>query len=151
VHTLLRQSAGETQVWDVAHLVEQGPPQSMSDSVEFLTVSVQVGVWHFPLRHTLLSQSVLVPQVAPGTHFRQPPPQSTSVSPWFFTLSVHEGTWHVLGLPEQTPLTQSLAERHALGARHLAHEPPQSMSVSSPFFWLSLQVEPWQKRSVHTA
>jgi hypothetical protein len=64
------------------------PPQSVSVSAEFLTVSVQVAAWQTPLVQTLLAQSLAVLQALPVVQALQvPPPQSVSVSAEFLTPS----------------------------------------------------------------
>jgi hypothetical protein len=124
-------------------LVEQLPPQSVSDSLPFLTVSVQVGAWQVTL-HTPLAQSLGKPQVPPVAQRWQvvAPPQSTSLSLPFLTTSVQLGTWQML--PMQILLVQSLLPPQILPLPHLvAQVPAQSTSVSVPFLVLSVQVAAW--------
>jgi len=52
------QSAGTAQIFPLAHLVVQLPPQSMSVSLPFLAASVQVAVAQRPPVHAPLVQSV---------------------------------------------------------------------------------------------
>src|SRR6478735_2631019 len=73
------------------------PPQSMSDSVPFFTLSLQLGARHVPDLHTPLSQSLGLAQLSPASQGPQPvvgvpPPQSVSVSSPFLTLSVQLGS-----------------------------------------------------------
>jgi hypothetical protein len=89
----------------------QGPPQSTSVSVPFLTRSAQLGGWQVPEEQTPLTQSVPPWQVLPSGHGAQiPPPQSTAVSLPFFTPSAQLAAWQVPA--EQTPLAQSEPETH---------------------------------------
>jgi hypothetical protein len=96
VHTPVRQSPATLQARPVAHLLVllQEPPQSVSVSVPFLTVSLQLGTLHtsgLPA-HTPLVQSLASAQDLPSMHAaHEPPPQLTSVSLPFFTVSVHDG------------------------------------------------------------
>ena len=52
------QSAGAAQIFPLAHLSGQPPPQSTSVSVPFLAVSVHVAVAQRPPVHAPLVQSV---------------------------------------------------------------------------------------------
>ncbi len=56
--TPLWQSPLPLQVRPLTHLVHVAPPQSTSDSVPFLTRSVQVGAWQTLPVHTPLTQSL---------------------------------------------------------------------------------------------
>src|SRR6476659_8544236 len=62
----LTQSVPAMQVLPLTHLGQVGPPQSMSVSLPFLTVSVQVGGWHTPPAHTPLGQATLHPPQLAG-------------------------------------------------------------------------------------
>jgi hypothetical protein len=74
----------------------------------------------------------------------QLPPQSTSVSLPFGVESTQVGSLQVLvGLPVQTPLTQSVAPLQILPPLHLPQLEPQSTSVSVPFFAPSLHFGTW--------
>jgi hypothetical protein len=93
VHTPLWQSLPAEHVLPAAHLPQEAPPQSMSVSVPFLTVSPHVGTWHFfglP-EQTPLWQSPPTLHVLPFAHELHPPPQSMSVSVPFLTVSLHAG------------------------------------------------------------
>jgi hypothetical protein len=84
VQTLLAQSPMTAQCCPSAHFLAgaQDPPQSLSVSVPFLTVSEHVGAWHVTLQ-TPLWQSLGAPQVLPFAHVfpgAQMPPQSMSDS-----------------------------------------------------------------------
>jgi hypothetical protein len=93
--TPLAQSAPTEQILLSAQVVEQVddgaeiPPQSMSVSVPFFTVSGHFAATHFPLVQTLESQSVDEVHVLPTPHRLQlvEPPQSMSDSPWFLVTS----------------------------------------------------------------
>jgi hypothetical protein len=124
----------------------------VSDSVPFLTVSLQAAAAHFlgvpvqtPSRQSAATTQLLfVPQSAQDTL----PPQSVSVSTPFLVLSLHAGTWQTL--PLQTPLAQSPLVLHAFKSAHFVlQDPPQSTSVSVPFFALSLQLLVVQRLLVH--
>jgi hypothetical protein len=146
----LAQSPATAHPQPLAHLYvgAQAPPQSLSVSVPFLTVSVQLGAWHklVLLAQSELWQSPLTKHVALSGHLRagaQMPPQSTSVSAWFCTLSVQVAAWHTSLV--QTPLTQSVGLEQTSPAGHLLQvlAPPQSVPLSVPFLALSLQVGIW--------
>jgi hypothetical protein len=78
--TPLVQSPGPMHTLPFTHL-GQLEPQSLSVSVPFLTLSVQVGIWQMPDVHTPLVQSPGIEHLSPGLHLVvQEPPQSTSVS-----------------------------------------------------------------------
>jgi hypothetical protein len=79
------------------HFGQPPPPQSLAVSVPFVTPSVQVAALHTPPVHTLLPQSLAVPQAMPATHGEHEPPQSVSLSVPFFVWSEHDAVW-------QTPL-----------------------------------------------
>src|SRR5262249_27021698 len=80
----------------------QLPPQSVSVSVPFITLSKQDATRHSPLAQTPLEQSVAVLHVLPGPHLPQvAPPQSGAVSSPFCTRSVHDGS-------SQAPSVQTL-------------------------------------------
>ena len=148
MQTLLVQSLPVVQPLFVAHLGQVvAPPQSMSLSPPFFTVSVQVAALQVPEVQTLLTQSLASMQVLFVAHLGQvvDPPQSASLSPWFLTVSVQVGALHVSGGPVQTRLWQSVATAHVLVAGHAPHvPPPQSTSVSLPFLALSVQPGVWQ-------
>jgi hypothetical protein len=140
VHTLLTQSFPDVQARPVAHLGQLAPPQSMSVSAPFSTLSVQVGDWQSPPVQTPLVQSPPALHVSPGTHGPQEPPQSTSVSLPFLTPSVQVGARHKKSVPH-TLLKQSLPVAHMSPVPHLGQvAPPQSTSVSVPFLAPSLQL-----------
>jgi hypothetical protein len=87
VQTAVVQSPGPAHVLPAAHL-GQVPPQSLSVSLPFFTVSLQAGAAQTPALHTPLSQSVPTVHLPPGAHGLQvAPPQSRSVSLPFFTPS----------------------------------------------------------------
>jgi len=54
----LSQSVSPLHVNPAAHFLLHGPPQSVSPSPWFLTLSEQVGVWQTRPEHTRLAQSV---------------------------------------------------------------------------------------------
>ena len=56
------QSLGKAQCLTKAHGGHVPPPQSVSVSFPFLTVSVQVGAWQVAWAQTRLVQSLPVPQ-----------------------------------------------------------------------------------------
>ena len=70
------------QVLPTAHLAAQEPPQSVSVSLPFFTVSLQLGAWQVTLQ-TLLEQSLGAVQVLPVPQRAHDvaPPQSMSLSP----------------------------------------------------------------------
>lgn len=144
-HTLLEQSAARAQL-EPSLQAGQLPPQSTSVSLPFLAPSLQLGAWHLAglPEHTPLVQSPATLHSLPSAHLvvHVSPPQSTSVSPPFLTLSGQPGAWHFFGVPEHTPLEQSLAAAHCSPEPQRAHRlaPPQSTSVSTPFFTTSLQL-----------
>jgi hypothetical protein len=106
VHLLRTQSAALEQVFPRAHLLQLVPPQSVSDSPPFFTVSVQVGAWHLLPVQTPLVQSAAKRHPLPSPQLAaQEPPQSTSVSKPLRAPSVQVGAWQTL--PVQTPLWQS--------------------------------------------
>jgi hypothetical protein len=138
------------------------PPQSVSDSFWFLTVSLQVGAWQVQggLGQLLFAPHTLFAQSAPELHFRpfahlvlQLPPQSTSVSKPFCTPSRQLGAWQI---PDtHTPLWQSVGTPHFCEVGHFLPSetqvvPPQSWSVSLPFFTPSEQVGAWHLPDVQT-
>jgi hypothetical protein len=80
-HNPLTQSAFARQCLPSAQAGQDPPPQSMSVSFPFLTVSVQVGGAQTWPMHTRLVQSVANRHPWPGAQGGHvPPPQSTSVS-----------------------------------------------------------------------
>src|SRR5262249_3895689 len=92
-HTALSQSVLAVHARPSAHLVEHDPPQSTSDSVPFLTVSVQLDVHTFVVgSQTPLVHSSAFVQLLPSPHFAHDPPQSTSLSVPFFTESLQVGS-----------------------------------------------------------
>jgi hypothetical protein len=151
-HTPLWQSLAAKQSLPLMHLLQVAPPQSMSVSVPFLIKSAQLDAWQTLPMHTPLWQSPADEHVLPVAHLEQlAPPQSTSVSVPFFTVSMHVGAWHTFGLPEQTPLWQSVLTLQKPPTGHLAHvPPPQSTSVSAPFLTTSVQLGDWQMAPMHT-
>ena len=123
-----------------AQVLQAPPPQSTSDSLPFLILSVQAAATQVPAWQILDTQSVAalhLLEVWHGVHVA--PPQSASVSAPFLTPSVHEATaqtpaWH-------TDEAQSAWALHCLpSAQALQAPPPQSVSVSAPFFLLSVQL-----------
>jgi len=140
VQTPDAQSPLALQLWLLAHLVGQLPPQSLSLSLPFFTPSVQLAAWHLLPLHTPVLQSAPVVQPWFGEQRLQepPPPQSTSVSLPFSTMSLQVGCWQTFA--EQTLLVQSLGPPQASPAGQPLQEPPQSLSLSVPFLTLSLQV-----------
>ena len=122
----------------------QGPPQSTSVSVAFLTASLHVGAAQTPPEQTSLWQSEPAVQVFPVAQGAQlGPPQSTSDSAPFFNASLQEGAAQTPA--EQTALWQSDAATQVLPAAHgVQLGPPQSTSVSSPARTPSLQVRTMQ-------
>ncbi|MES1171649.1 MAG: hypothetical protein ABUL77_00295 [Bacteroidota bacterium] len=134
----------------------QEPPQSVSVSVPFRTMSVHAGtaqvrgaaVGQTPLRQPVAARHIL-PLAQPG----QPiPPQSTSPSSPFLMPSVQLGAWH--RPPIQFALWQSPPTVHIRAGRQRGQPevaPPQSISPSPPFLtWsrqvLAAQVPPAQTR-----
>jgi hypothetical protein len=156
LQTPLEQSAASAQLKPSLHLAQEPPPpQSTSVSLPFLALSLQLGVWQVAglPEHTPLEQSPDTEQRRSFAHLAQaPPPQSTSVSVPFLTVSGQAGAWHFLGLPEHTPLPQSLAIAHdsPVVQRVQRLAPPQSTSVSTPFLTTSLQLGTWQMFEMHT-
>src|SRR5436190_2068546 len=87
VQTPVTQAPATLQVLVAAHLVHE-PPQSLSVSLPFLTLSLHCGAAQVPAVQTPLSQSAPTEHLLPGTHGLQvAPPQSRSVSLPFFTPS----------------------------------------------------------------
>jgi hypothetical protein len=142
LQTLLWQSLAPVQVLPFAHLFGQGPPQSVSLSVPFLTPSPQVGAEHVPVAagQTPLWQSPGTAHVFPVPHLpHAAPPQSMALSVPFLTRSEQLGVWQMFDT--HTPLLQSFGPTHVLPSRHLFGQlPPQSTSVSAPFFTMSVQL-----------
>jgi hypothetical protein len=131
--TPLTQSAAIPQALVLAHLVAQLPPQSTSDSLPFLTTSVQSGAAQMFALQTPLAQSPPTAQNLAFAHFAQVPPQSTSDSRPNFFPTVHAGT--AQNPPVQTWLVQSAEARQILpSVQGVGQLPPQSTSVSLPFF-----------------
>ena len=109
--SLLVQSAATLQALVSAHLVVQEPPQSMSVSSPFLTLSVQLALVQVSLvaSHTRLTQSVLILHALSSPQAGQvPPPQSTSVSLPFFLLSLQVGLGMsvLISLPASFPASR---------------------------------------------
>jgi hypothetical protein len=152
VHTLLEQSLPALQVLPVPQRTQlELPPQSVSLSPSFLTLSLQAGAMHSPPVHTPLWQSEAPPHTLPSPHLPQvPPPQSTSVSAPFFLASVQLGAWQ--SPPVHTRLRQSVPAEQALPVAQPPQVPPQSVSVSDPFFVRSMHVGAWHffGEPVHT-
>jgi hypothetical protein len=143
------------------------PPQSVSVSFWFFTVSEQVGGWqmHGGVGHAFITPHAPLEQSPPQLQVRDtsqrgqgpsaarqvvnPPPQSISDSAPFLVTSWQVGSWQ---MPlRHTPLWQSLEARHIEPSAHFllseaTQLPPQSVSVSVPFFLLSPQVGAWQER-----
>jgi hypothetical protein len=134
VHTPLVQSPATEQCRPLSHFFAgaQLPPQSVSVSVPFFTMSLQLVATHEVPLQTPLWQSVPSVQPPPVPQRAQVdvPPQSTPDSSPFFTRSVQLGAWHAL--PVQTPLPQSVPSVHALfvAQRGQVEVPPQSTSLS---------------------
>jgi hypothetical protein len=154
VQTRLVQSDGAPQILPLPQAGHPAPPQSVSVSVPFFTVSTHVAAWQvlvgLPL-HTPVVQSAPVPQVFPTPQSAQfGPPQSLSLSLWFCTPSPQVGAAHWPAV--HTPLWQSFGPRQALDVPHLLQplDPPQSASVSVWFFTVSRQVGIWQTDPVQT-
>ena len=148
-HTPLAQSPPPPHFLPSAHLrlvgaAAQVPPQSMSVSVPFETVSVHDGAAHslVALGQTWLSQSFATAHALPTSQAGHDVlPQSTSVSGPFLIPSVQVGAWQ--SPPMQLPLWQSVPSAQVLlGAQAGQPDPapPQSTSVSLPFWTLSVQV-----------
>jgi hypothetical protein len=151
VQTLLTQSPATLQILPPAQAGHVPPPQSLSVSAPFWTLSVHVAAWHAPPTQTPLAQSVGPPQPPPVLHLLQvPPPQSVPVSAPFLTLSVQVGAWQ--RPPVQTPLVQSVGPAQPRPVPHLPQDPPppQSTPVSTPFLTPSAQVGAWQTLAVQT-
>jgi hypothetical protein len=89
VHEPLVQSA-PTRHLPWTHFA-QLPPQSVSVSEPFWTVSEHDGTWQTPPAQLLLVQSLLVLHASPSAHAGQVEPQSVSVSGPFLTPSVQDG------------------------------------------------------------
>jgi hypothetical protein len=126
------------------------PPQSVSVSVPFFTMSTQDAATQiFTLLHTMEAQSSGARQARPVPQPGQLPPQSTSVSSPSLVLFTQ-----VMGAqrpPRHTPEAQSVGSAHdRLSAQRAVQPPPQSVSVSLPFFTPSLQLPAWQRPFVHT-
>ncbi len=143
---VLVQSLPAAQVWPLAQLAAQLPPQSMSVSVPFFTASEQVGsAAQSPATQLVLVQSVPARQVLPlAQSAAQLPPQSTSVSVPFLMPSEHETAGPPQTPAVQTPLVQSLPATQVLPSAHFAAQlvPPQSMAVSVPFLMPSAHFQP---------
>jgi len=153
VQTLLAQSVPVVHALLSAQAGHMFPPQSVSVSAAFFTVSLQVGVRQVPPVQTPLEQSLDNMHALPSTHFfvgAHPPPQSVSVSVWFFTPSAHVAATHEV--PLQTKLTQSLPIEQPCPVPQRAQvvAPPQSVPVSDPFFNRSPHVGAWQALPVQT-
>ncbi len=117
------------------------PPQSVSVSLPFCTLSEQSGV-HVPPAHCAPAQSLPVMHILLGAHFGQvPPPQSTSVSLAFWTPSMQVGAAQVPVV--QTLSMQSEPTEHFLPSAQrsqgMVPPPPQSTSVSWPSSTPSVQ------------
>jgi hypothetical protein len=137
------QSAGAAQIFPLAHLVAQLPPQSTSDSLPFLAASVHVAAAQRPPVHAPPVQSVWTVQSNPFAQSAHvPPPQSTSVSKPFFTASLQDVAMHFP--PEHSLLVQSARTPHTLPFAQREQLPPQSTSVSAPFLTTSAHVGHWQ-------
>jgi hypothetical protein len=152
VQELLEQSEPMPQVLPGAHF-PQGPPQSTSDSLPFLMLSLQVAVWQTPPVHTPLVQSPADAHFWPSAHLRvaaQAPPQSVSLSVPFFTPSEQLGDAHAW--PVHTPLAQSplTAQPSPVGQRAQLLAPPQSTPVSRPFSTRSVQLGALHLPELHT-
>jgi hypothetical protein len=90
-HTELWQSVLAMHVLPATHLPQLAPPQSVSVSLPFFTLSEQLAAWHLSgePEQTPLWQSVERAHVRPVVHLGQlAPPQSVSVSVPFLTTSV---------------------------------------------------------------
>jgi hypothetical protein len=76
----------------------------------------------------------------------QEPPQSAADSVPFLTVSKQVGPWQVAGVPEQTPLAQSVAKPQVepVLQRWQVVAPPQSTALSLPFLTTSVQLGTWQ-------
>jgi hypothetical protein len=135
------QLAAAVQSFPGAHKA-QVPAQSTPPSVPFFTESAHVGVAQTPPVQTPLLQSPFTEHFLALAHFVvHVPPQSTSVSSPFCTVSLQDAALQTNGLPEQTPVVQSVPIAQVFPTSHLLHEaPPQSTAVSLPFFTTSEQV-----------
>jgi hypothetical protein len=142
VHTKLWQSVPVKQFLFVVHVGHVPPPQSMSVSTPFFTVSAHVAAAHSFSVQTLLTQSPATLQTpfVPQRVQLVEPPQSTSLSPPFLTLSLQAAARHTPVV--HTLLIQSVAAAQVPLVPHRIHvvDPPQSMSLSAPFLTTSLQV-----------
>ena len=124
-------------------------PQSVSVSLPFWIVSVDVGARHsfVPVRsQLLLVQSLFAAQPMPSAHGLHIPPQSRPVSVPFCTPSLQLAGVQAPLVPHSLS-TQSLPLMHILpsaqaGASSASPVPllPQSVSVSVPFFTVSVEV-----------
>jgi len=148
-HTLPRQaavlqSASIPQPSPTPQSAAQVPPQSLSVSLPFLMLSMQLKATHLVAEQCPLSgsrQSSLIEQLWFTAHrLVQEPPQSLSVSVPFLTPSLQLAAAHLLSI--QRALAgemQSASPLQALPIVQPPQEPPQSTSVSSPFLALSPQ------------
>jgi hypothetical protein len=135
VQTSVWQSPPTLQILPAAHLGHD-PPQSLSVSLPFLTLSLQAGAAQVSATgvHTPLSQSPPTAHFSPVAQSSQfGPPQSTSVSAPFFWPSAQFGAAQRFAL--QTLLAQSVGAPQDLPAPQPGQvAPPQSESLSSWFF-----------------
>src|SRR4051794_1939818 len=90
MHAPVAQSPPALQVEPTPHL-EQEPPQSLSVSVPFLTLSSQVAARHVSPTQTPVTQSRGSTQASPTMQGVQVPPQSVPVSLPFLMVSLHAG------------------------------------------------------------
>src|SRR5437867_4134914 len=133
VHTLLAQVAVPAQSpalahpFPAAHLLLQGPPQSISVSPPFLIPSLQVGTAQLPPVQTPVAQSLAEEQIRPMPHLLQLPPQSMSVSLPFLIPSVQPAGAH--SPAPHTSDWQSVAPVQALPTGQRGQLPPQSVSL----------------------
>jgi hypothetical protein len=142
VQTWLEQSLDAEHVLLSAQALLHDPPQSMSVSLPFLTMSLHLGAWQMRPVQTPLEQSLDAEHALPSLQaLHAPPPQSMSVSLPFLTVSLHLGAWQTK--PVQTRVEQSLFWEHAVPSAQALHVgPPQSTPVSLPFRIPSRQVGP---------
>jgi hypothetical protein len=131
------------------------PPQPMSVSEPFRTVSPQEAATHRPIVQTPLTQSVGAVHPCPAgqrvAHMAVGPPQSTPVSEPFLTPSVGTQLGARQVPPVQTPLVQFAALiPHIRPLPQGGQPPPQLRSVSVPLRTMSVQSACWQMPPVQT-
>src|SRR5262245_2571878 len=132
------------------HGAQIGPPQSVSVSPLFVSLSLQLS-WQVPAQ-AWPTQSLLVAQALPGPQAGHSlPPQSLSVSAPFLEPSPHDTGAHRYIPVSQTPLEQSVPERHSTQAPRSLHlAPPPSVHCDPVDFCSNFGTELVQLSTVHS-